>query len=103
MSVLTPEARQAFEQAKTVLIEKGWTKGAYARDESGKEVDFDSPEAACFCIFGAMLRVTDGNPTPEMYDAMGLQLEKGFITFNDNANTKKEDVIAIFDKILAKS
>lgn len=36
------------------LIEGGWTQGCEARDDSGNPVDFDSPEASCFCITGAM-------------------------------------------------
>lgn len=39
------------------LIEKGWTRGAVARDARGREVDVDDPRACRFCALGAVFVV----------------------------------------------
>lgn len=38
------------------LLEKpeAWTKGAAARDRDGRSVDFNHPDAICWCVTGAI-------------------------------------------------
>jgi hypothetical protein len=38
------------------LVEKGWTKGALARDAEGYAVSLESDDAVCFCAIGAINR-----------------------------------------------
>lgn len=39
-----------------MLVENGWTQGAYARDESGESVVILAPDAAAYCVVGALTR-----------------------------------------------
>jgi len=67
---------------------KGWTQGAYARDADGRDVNpyekwRASPQAVCFCLYGALAQVasqagmekipslTDPLPSTEWNDAPG--------------------------------
>ncbi len=44
------------------LVEKGWCKGAYARDSAGRSIDLDEypddPDARRFCALGALMRTS---------------------------------------------
>lgn len=40
------------------LIERGWTKQALARDENGQRCGVSREQAVCWCLSGAVLRVT---------------------------------------------
>jgi hypothetical protein len=40
-----------------------WTKGVWARDDSGHEINFESPDATCWCLTGALAKCTGGTPT----------------------------------------
>lgn len=42
-----------LERAKG-FIERGWTRGAYARDENGDGVGSRNPTAVCWCAAGAL-------------------------------------------------
>lgn len=41
------------------LIDKpgAWTQDTFARDASGKRTGLDDPDATCFCVAGAILRI----------------------------------------------
>lgn len=52
------DLRDAFDAAKKVLIEKGWTQGYYARNAEGELVDFNTKDACVFCAAGALASVT---------------------------------------------
>ncbi len=52
---------------------KQWTQGMYAKDADGDKCNYNSPNAVCFCLSGALNRayeldtdVIGGNP-PHMY------------------------------------
>jgi hypothetical protein len=40
------------------VVEKGWTRGEFARDADGEGVDFDDEKACSFCMLGALRRAT---------------------------------------------
>jgi len=44
--------------ADLIEPEGAWCQGADARDAHGCDVDYDSPRAKCFCIVGAINRVS---------------------------------------------
>lgn|ERR1700745_1030365 len=46
-----------LKKAKSVLIEKGWTKGELARNKYRHKVDPTSPSAVKFCAYGAIHNV----------------------------------------------
>lgn len=67
-----------------------WTKGANARDARRREVDIADPRATCWCIHGALLRVSGPvNIWPHCnasYDALGYLyrvIRKTESAFND--------------------
>lgn len=99
------------------LIEKGWTRRSGARDRFGAECSPYSNDAREFCILGAVNRVCECNnvdniPKSTEIDAY-LKAElpkpyneyselKGLYTFNDNVDTTKKMVLALFDRAIAK-
>jgi hypothetical protein len=38
------------------ILDRGWTKGVYARDNIGLPVDYDNEAAVCWCANGAIER-----------------------------------------------
>lgn len=58
-----------LDAAADLLSKPGaWTQGAYARDADGKDVNptervYRPTSATCFCIYGAIAAVCDGNIT----------------------------------------
>lgn len=47
------------------IIKKGWTTGSLARDEKGHQVSFQSDEAVCWCLMGALLLASNDLDTGE--------------------------------------
>jgi hypothetical protein len=48
----------------TLGSEVRWTRGSYARDHKGLRVSFDSPDANCYCLVGAV-RATGAQLYPD--------------------------------------
>lgn len=38
-----------------------WTKRAFAKNKTGSSVNSDSPAATCWCLIGAIMKLTDGD------------------------------------------
>lgn len=93
------------------LIAKGWTQGAFARNDRGWSVGNNSPDAQCFCAVGAIRTAAgwDGNaPMGEYREALSaVRAATGsrlpIPSWNDNAKRTKEDVLAAFDKAIEAS
>jgi hypothetical protein len=47
-----------LKRAKKLIETKGWTQGWFAKDRGGTQVNYDSANAVCFCIAGAVYRTT---------------------------------------------
>lgn len=96
-------------------IEKGWTKGDFAKDKDGWSVSAVDETATCFCTIGA-LRAEFGHEKVRQVGyrkvkrliqkyaeatevGQELEYEYGFSIagFNDHPRTTKEDVLAVFD------
>jgi hypothetical protein len=58
-------AAQALRRAQKLLAEKGWTQGEMAKDAKGNH-SYDYRRATCFCIAGALDKVT-GTDRREAY------------------------------------
>jgi hypothetical protein len=76
-----------------------WTKGEYARDASGKSIDFSSNDAQCFCLRGAIYRLGDDNDEcrqnlHNLSRAVARLYPQfwGVTSFNDHPETTFEDV-----------
>lgn len=86
------------------LIQKGWTKHAYARDKHGHSCSIASSKVAKVCLTGAIHRtalITEGlnQPYREAYKAIS-KLKRFPLQFNDAPTTKKADVLALLDRAI---
>ena len=52
---LNPKFFKAVER----LVLSGWTQEALARDENGEPLDPCDPEACCWCMTGAIFKISD--------------------------------------------
>ena len=100
-------------RAKT-LIEGGWTKGTYARDKNLLFIGFDSPNAAYFCMSGAIHRAIadqsphnsdDGEEPMEIFNNISrhFPLISSLPVYNDNTHRTKEEVLQKFDQAIFHS
>jgi len=90
------------------LVEKGWTKGAMARNKYRHRVQFDSLCAVKFCAIGAISRSAKDRPSDQ--EKLDISARKAIrkineldsiSVFNDSDDTTKADVLAAFDKAIA--
>lgn len=101
---MTPPLVKKLRAARR-LIERGWTRGALARDASGREVPAMSRAAVRFCVDGACIRASGGcYDLCQARDALEGALPDGVLSavhFNDDIAKSKRDVIALFDRAIA--
>lgn len=101
------DAKDLLAEARELISNPDhWTKGAYARvsptDETG--LNFLSPKATCYCMFGALYRVAAVNDIDDKrLDRAELALLRvgGGIGFNDRSSTTHEKVLKKFDEAIA--
>jgi hypothetical protein len=83
-----------------------WAKGYYAYTADGQQTSPVTPEAACFCVWGALDKVTGTFFGPDAFAAgmyLGNQLPEGWpslANFNDAEETTHADLLALFDKAI---
>lgn len=93
--------------ARQLLVEKGWTRGAYARLQDGTTCATSDPDAAMFCAIGALWRASEElGDTVGYVDAfarIGIRASQtlgvGPVTWNDTVDTLDE-ALAMLDEIL---
>ncbi len=94
MSTLKEDLIKAREK-----IEKGWCQRVTARSATGRAVPYNAPEAACFCILGAVHAVSE-------YPAYSIEIlfkalrarGVGGVSLNAyNDSRTKRDVLSLFD------
>lgn len=107
-------------EAARGFIEKGFTKGAFGRDASGKSVPMHqlSETAVCFCTLGAVRAAFRTLTTPKerlssvsnafevvyaveiaLSNALGSEaLDVAF--WNDHSETTQDDVLNLFTKVI---
>lgn len=97
--------REILTKARELITPRSaWAREAYARDENGIEVDPHDPRATCFCMIGAILKVT-GLSTDEVNHTSFtlLELATGWSEtpeFNDNGGTTHDEVLRAFDRAI---
>lgn len=117
-------ARELLQGARDLLDKKGWTQGVMARDEKGAEVPFTSPEASCYCAFGALhvTRISRFGHDPSKAEhakryllravpegvpgtSPGLEEDPfaAIVFYNDRLLRSKKQALAWFDKAIALS
>lgn len=90
---------------------KRWTKNAVARNSAGQVTEVLGSSATCFCLMGAIQRVTDLDYRMEVDAATLIYAEQirrnnegvGITLFNDNAFTTHKDVINLLDAAIANA
>lgn len=103
-----PEILQNLQDTKDLLQTKRWSKGAFARDNLGGDINFASENAESFGLIGALKRVcwdkgfVHYNDTVWPTRAALSAILKGAdtICFNDN-QTSVEPVLAKIDEAIA--
>lgn len=88
------------------LIDIGWTKGTYARNQRHEPTDECGPSAICWCVYGALIRASSELKAPlsSSIDILWKHLDPeygGLAAFND-AQPSKKPVLALFDRTLEK-
>lgn len=84
------------------LLEKGWTKNAYARNANGVSVEEDNPNACSFCVRGALNRAYASLETHLLVGRVvkartgGLWLH----LWNDAPGRTQGEVLAMIDEVL---
>jgi len=105
---MTPTTKDVLVEAKRLLVEKGHTTCAFARDANGEVVNATDPHAKCFCAFGAVRAAAvqlvgasaAGVLVMRAVDALEAQGNfENLMAFNDKNTTAA--VLELFDKTIA--
>lgn len=87
------------------LVKRGWTQGSCAKAKNGREVHPSRTTACCWCAFGALWKVAPNsyllaeqvlNALPE------VSAYTNIVDFNEVEGRTQEDVLAAFDKAIAR-
>lgn len=95
---MTP--KEVLSAAHQLLLEKGWTRYASARNAAQEPVPAVDPTAVSFCIIGAITAVA---PNPVARDAahklLRRRLGNQFVSaWNDDPSRTKEEVLELLEK-----
>lgn len=110
-----------LRNAKAIISDPNkWGRHYYAADEGGDPVDHDSPEATCFCTFGAVMKAVSCDEDDEFGIERTVRLFQceatleaslpiydgdryhTVIGFNDDPDTTHDDVMALYDRAIAR-
>ena len=89
---------EVLREAAKLIQEKGWTQRVYARDDLGRRVHPNDPDACQFCAAGAIGRVTtddssrvwDHPATKALESSLSISIPK----WNDSPLQHRGEVIA---------
>lgn len=97
-------------KAARELIAKpgGWMQQFYARDSLGNNANWDTPDAECFCLLGAMARAAGTTDDPGLFRARDvvrglIPFEHGIASWNDVCGRTQGEVVALLDAAIAKA
>jgi hypothetical protein len=86
------------------LLENGWCQDSWARDNDGNTCSVDSKYAKCYCLVGAVCKVTK---SPSLRITVRHQLDSnipinygGLLSWNDNKRRTKQQVINLVKKTI---
>ena len=103
---------EILKETRRLLDEKGWTQGAYARDNRGSCVEVESPAASCFCLSGALRRAHAnlGYDSFSSYAANAATLYlaeagagRSIPAWNDAPSRTKDDVLKLVDRAITEA
>lgn len=95
---------QLLLDIKELLINKGWTQGSYARTVNGLIIGPMQENAYCFCLSGAIIRVSDYDPikcniiTDYLHRAADFYWPISIVLWNDKPSRTKEEVLYLVTK-----
>lgn len=78
-----------------------WTKLAYARDAGGAAVMPSNANAVCWCIEGSIVKCS-GDWSMEWARPIECDVAADVASFNDRESTTHADILAAFDRAIAK-
>ena len=102
-------AAELLREARKLLEDPShWTKGAFAKAAAGCAIASTSDNAVCWCAIGALRRFDRGGYSAAYSNAVFvLQCcvsgSGGVAEFNDDPNTTHADVLAMFDRAIARA
>ena len=100
--------REVFERA-AALVEQGWTQGRSACNSKGDKVRWESAEATCFCMMGALSRALWPSIwTTASYSTLYTQLRARLqnvnpFGWNDTAERTQAEVVEFLRMCAAES
>lgn len=103
--------KQILKAARDLLTDpQHWTKGTLARNVFNEPVSVQSPRARCWCLHGAILKVSAATSAewsqtvaanralyPFVPSKYGDGPDNVVLYFNDDKTTKHSDVLALLD------
>lgn len=95
--------KQTLLAARELLTPEGaWTQGSYARDASGRRTGCWEPNAVCWCLEGAIKRVS--NTDEEYSEALSLLAHEVRLVhrWNDHPDRKPQDVLQLLDNLISR-
>jgi hypothetical protein len=98
---------QILTKARDLIEKKGWTQNSNARNKNGKEVLEHNRNAVCFCASGAIWRAGGRCWNQEIDDAEEILIScirnQEIVEWNDQEGRTKKQVLAAFDRAIAKA
>lgn len=103
-------AVELITKAADLIETKGWTQGCNARNAAGERVYVDTPDAACFCVYGALAKCVEQELLGQLNDIAAAELSKyvsrefgeldgrsgqNIVNYNDTPGRTKEEVLAV--------
>lgn len=86
------------EARKLITPPEAWTKGVLARDSNGKPIWVKHDDAYCFCIVGALERLSSvWQESRAAIEALIESCPEGVGQFNDTHT--HEEALALLDKV----
>ena len=96
--------KEVLIQARALIL-KGWTQEAFARDADGEPVSAKDPDACSWCVVGAVVAAYPDwdNLSKGLWDFLGRFVDEPCPDeFNDLPETTQTDVLALFDRAIAR-
>ena len=104
MSRLPTKPDKILDAAADLIERTGWTRGTVARNLNKERVAVNSPDAACFCLMGSVMRVARPKsnitmlfaPEQRSYDFLRKAIgdDFGIPTWNDEICRSKRQAVA---------
>lgn len=95
--------KSTLADARSILL-CGWTRGVYARNAEGYEVNADDSTAVCWCLEGAIFKSrTSYDNYADMMDTLERCIDgKSLVDFNDRQESV-EPVLALLDQAIEQA